>query len=101
MPAHPPVASSPKLGQRVRKRCFLWSPDIQPFLGYHVPRGSITEDTHMKKLTTDSKQLGALRMLDEFVQSLDLGLSDQTAPDEFIKKLAAALQEHRSNPIVV
>jgi hypothetical protein len=55
----------------------------------------------MKKLTTDSKQFGALRMLDEFVQSLDSGLADQTAPEEFIKKLAGALQQHSANPIVV
>src|SRR5688572_25354853 len=52
----------------------------------------------MKKLTTDSKAFGALRMLDEFVQSNELVLSDQTASDEFLKKLSAALQEHRSNP---
>jgi hypothetical protein len=55
----------------------------------------------MKKLMTDSKQFGLLRLLDEFAAATGVGLSDQAAPDEFIKGVSAALKEHRSNPILI
>jgi hypothetical protein len=55
----------------------------------------------MNRLSTDSKQFGALRMLDEFVQSHRLGLSDHAAESVFLKKLSTALREHRKNPALI
>ena len=55
----------------------------------------------MKKVTTDSKQFGALRMLDQFLRSRGLSLSDTTAHGDFVKQLSAALREHRKNPALI
>jgi hypothetical protein len=40
-------------------------------------------------------------MLDQCVQSVELGIADHKASDAFLKKLAAALQAHRKNPALV
>lgn len=55
----------------------------------------------MKKVTTDSKQFGILRMLDDFARMQGLPLSDQVGHEQFVKRLSDALKQHQANPVLV
>ncbi len=64
-------------------------------------RSTDSMEFKMKKLRTDSKQFGVLRMFDQFLHSHGLDLSDQSRDEEFITKVSDALRKHRGDPILV
>ena len=51
----------------------------------------------MEKVTTDSKHLNALRMLDDFLRAKGLSLSEPTGLDRFLKELSEILPKHKAN----